>query len=108
MASRVAEHVVRRRLFAPRTLLRVDLHGVSRYGAGDDKTLIRWEWIEDVAIDGGAVVVTSATEEIVLPSGSFGLAAEDLTLELRRAGIIGERSEVINRLSGGDAGTECR
>ncbi len=105
MAQRVAEHVVRRRLFGPRQRLRVDLHGVSLFGAAGEKALIRWEWMEGIDVDRGAVVVRSATDTITLPSGAFGLAADDLVAELRRARSIQDRSEVIGRLGGSGART---
>lgn len=108
MAQRVAEHVVRGRLFGPKRLLRVDLHGVSLFGAGDEKSLIRWEWVEAIELDRGSVVVRGSEDTIVLPSGSFGLEAEVLAGELERARAIQSRSDVIRRLSmggrdGGDA-----
>lgn len=101
MAQRVAEHVVRGRLFGPKRLLRVDLHGVSAFGAGDDRALIRWEWVEAIDVERGSVVVRSADDSIVLPSGAFGLETEDLADELQRARGIENRSDVILRLSGG-------
>ena len=106
MAQRVAEHVVRGRLFGPKRLLRVDLHGVSLFGAGDEKSLIRWEWVEAIELDRGSVVVRGSEDSIVLPSGSFGLQAEVLAEELERARAIQNRSDVIRRLSvaGGDGG----
>lgn len=105
MTQRVAEHVVRGRRFGPRRLLRVDLHGVSMFGAGDEKALIRWEWIEGIEVDKGAVVVRAAEVTISIPDGSFGLAAADLAAELERARNIRLRSDVISHLSGteGDA-----
>ena len=39
---------MRGRLFGPRRLLRVDLHGVSAFGAGEERALIRWEWVEAI------------------------------------------------------------
>lgn len=96
---------MRKRLFGPRQLLRVDLHGVSLFGAGDEKVLIRWEWVEGVEVGHGSVVVRSATDTITLPSGAFGLAADALADELLRARSIQDRSDVIRRLSGGDAVT---
>lgn len=99
MAQRVAEHVVRGRLFGPKRLLRVDLHGVSTFGAGDERALIRWEWVEGVEVERGSVVVRGREESIVLPSGAFGLEAKELAEELERARAIGSRSDVIRRLS---------
>ncbi|MDQ3898368.1 MAG: hypothetical protein M3326_14180 [Actinomycetota bacterium] len=105
MAQRVAEHVVRGRLFGPKRLLRVDLHGVSAFGAGDQRALIRWEWVEGIGVERGAVVVRGSEDSIVLPSGSFGMEAKQLAEELERARAIHNRSDVIRRLStGGDDG----
>jgi hypothetical protein len=105
VAQRVAEHVVRGRLFGAKRLLRVDLHGVSMFGAGDEKSLIRWEWLEAIEVERTAVVVRSADESITLPDGSFGLAAKDLAGELERARDIRARSDVIRRLSAAGAGS---
>ena len=105
MAPRVAEHVVRGRLFGPSRLLRVDLHGVSEFGAGDERALIRWEWVDTIEVDGDSVVVRGADEAIVMPSGSFGLPTEELAGELERARAIHNRSDVIGRLAP-DAGGE--
>ena len=90
---------MRGRLFGPTRLLRVDLHGVSAFGAGDERALIRWEWVEDIEIERGSVIVRSPEESIVLPSGAFGLEAEALAAELEQARSIGNRSDVIRRLS---------
>jgi len=100
VAQRVAEHVVRGRLFGPKRLLRVDLHGVSMFGAGDEKALIRWEWVEAIVVERGCVVVRSADGTISIPSGSFGLAPRELAGELELARDIRTRSDVIGRLSG--------
>ena len=109
MAQRVAEHVVRGRLFGPKRLLRVDLHGVSLFGAGDERVLLRWEWVEAIEVERGSVVVRGSEESIVLPSGSFGMEAEVLAEELERARSIQNRSDVIRRLSvgGGDDGGDA-
>ena len=101
MAQRVAEHVVRGRLFGPKRLLRVDLHGVSAFGAGDDRVLIRWEWIEGIEVERGAVVVRGAEDSIALPDGAYGLGVQALAEELQRARGITDRSDVIRRLSSG-------
>jgi hypothetical protein len=101
VAQRVAEHVVRGRLFGPKRLLRVDLHGVSAFGAGDERALIRWEWVEAIDVERGSVVVRSGEESIVLPSGAFGLDAKELAAELEQARAIQRRSDVIRRLSVG-------
>jgi hypothetical protein len=99
VAPRVAEHVVRGRLFGPSRLLRVDLHGVSEFGAGDERALIRWEWVEAIEVDRGSVLVRGADESIAMPSGAFGMAAEELAAELERARAIHNRSDVIARLT---------
>ena len=101
MAQRVAEHVVRGRLFGPKRLLRVDLHGVSAFGAGDERALIRWEWVEGIEVERGSVVVRGSEDTIVLPSGAFGLSSKDLAEQLQLARGIQNRSDVIRRLSGG-------
>ena len=98
-AGRVAEHVLRARPFGPKVRIRIDLHGVSVFPAKGRHTLIRWEWIEQVEVDGG-VVVRSASEEIRLPPGAFGLEPAALAERLRAAGAITTRSEVISELSG--------
>jgi hypothetical protein len=105
VAPRVAEHVVRGRLFGPTRLLRVDLHGISEFGAGDERALIRWEWVEAIEVEKGSVLVRAAEESIVMPSGAFGLGAEELASELERARAIHNRSDVIARLTT-DAGGE--
>jgi hypothetical protein len=105
VAPRVAEHVVRGRLFGPSRLLRVDLHGVSEFGAGDERALIRWEWVEAIEVEKGSVLVRGAEESILMPSGAFGMAAEELASELERARAIHNRSDVIARLTT-DAGGE--
>jgi hypothetical protein len=99
VAQRVAEHVVRGRLFGPKRLLRVDLHGVSAFGAGDERALIRWEWVEAIEVERGSVVVRGSEGTIVLPSGAFGMEADELANELERARAIQNRSDVIKRLS---------
>lgn len=108
MAQRVAEHVVRGRLFGPRRLLRVDLHGVSSFGAGDDRALVRWEWVEGIDVEKGSVIVRGSEDSIVFPSGAFGLGPEALAEELELARGIQSRSDVILRLSSGtdDGGEE--
>lgn len=97
MGSRVAEHVIRRRPFGRAQRLRVDLHGVSVFGPGDQHQVMRWEWIERITVDGG-VVVAGGGNQIVLPAGAFGLAPEALAECLRDADAIDGRTEVIGRL----------
>ncbi len=92
---------MRGRLFGPKRLLRVDLHGVSAFGAGDERALIRWEWVEAIDIERGSVVVRGSEHTITLPSGAFGLATKELAEELQLARRIQNRSDVILRLSSG-------
>ena len=99
MAQRVAEHVLRGRLFGPKRLLRVDLHGVSEFGAGEEHVLIRWEWVEGIDVEKGGVQVRGSQDCVTFPSGAFGLAPNELADELERARGIQDRSDVIGRLS---------
>ena len=94
---------MRGRLFGPKRLLRVDLHGVSEFGAGDARALIRWEWVEGIEIERGAVLVRGSEDCINIPAGAFGLGAKELAEELEMARGIQNRSDVIRRLSAGGA-----
>lgn len=98
MAARVAEHVFRGRPFGPKIRYRVDLHGVSVFGPGQEHTVVRWEWIEEISA-GAGVVVRSANAEIRLPRGTFGLDPEHLADRLRRACSIEWRGEIIGELT---------
>ncbi|MFN2609246.1 MAG: hypothetical protein ABR511_15365 [Acidimicrobiales bacterium] len=98
MASRVAEDLVRARRFGPKVVLRVDLHGVSRLGPGDARTVIRWEWIEAIEV-GGGVSVRSASDEVRFPPGAFGVGADDLAATLGQARSIDHRPAAIARLN---------
>ncbi len=98
LAGRVAEHVLRPRPFGPKLRVRVDLHGVSVFPAKGAHTLIRWEWIEQIAVEGG-VMVRSANEEIRLPPGAFRLDPPALAERLTEAGSITKRPDVIASLS---------
>jgi hypothetical protein len=100
MAHRVAEYVVRRRRLGPKVLLRVDLHGVSTFGPGRRRTLIRWEWIEGISV-GTGVTVRSATEAVELPPGAFGLPSPVLAERLVEARAIERRPDVIAQLNAG-------
>lgn len=97
----MAEHIVRRGVFGRRRRLRVDLHGVSVFGPGPGHTLIRWERIESIttASDGG-VVVRSATAEVALPDGAFGLDGPALAAALETARAIERRGGIIAVLAG--------
>ncbi len=99
MAATVAEHRVRSRRFGARRRVRVDLHGVSVFGPGPARTLIRWEWVEAISVDGG-VVVRSADDRLTLPPGAFGLTPDALAAELERARSIVHRPDVIGSLRG--------
>lgn len=98
MGKRVAEHAARGRLFGPKVRFRVDLHGVSRFGPGDERTMIRWEWITEIVDDGAGVVVRSHDSEVVFPSGAFGLASTALAERLSAARAIERRTDVIGEL----------
>ena len=99
MGSRVAEVVVRKKPFGRPQRLRVDLHGVSVFGPGDQRQVMRWEWIEGITLRGDAVVVAGGGNEIVLPAGAFGLEPEALAACLREADGIDGRTDAIGRLS---------
>jgi hypothetical protein len=99
MAQRVAEHVMRPRRFGPKILFRVDLHGVSMYGPGDRRTMIRWEWIEGISAREGGVDVRSASDQVTLPAGAFGFEAGALADRLEEARSITRRPEIIGELS---------
>lgn len=90
---------MRPKRFASKILLRVDLHGVSQFGPGESRTLIRWEWIESIRVDDG-VSVSSASDEVRLPSGAFGVKPEVLAEQLEAARSIQNRPDVIGRLAG--------
>ena len=98
MAQRVADFVVRRRPFGPKVVVRVDLHGISSFGPGDARTLIRWEWIEGIAVDDG-VVVRSAHDRVELPAGAFGFEPDALARRLEEARNITRRPEIIGELA---------
>lgn len=99
MPSRVAEHVVRGRLFRRPLRLRVDLHGVSVFGPGGEHHVMRWEWIEQIEA-GDEVVVAGAGTELRLPAGAFGLSPGDLADRLRSACDLRRRPDVIGGLRG--------
>ncbi|MFN2505883.1 MAG: hypothetical protein ABR540_16930 [Acidimicrobiales bacterium] len=98
MAQRVAEYVIRSRRFGPKVLFRVDLHGVSTFGPGDQRTLIRWEWVDTIEVEERAVAVTSAKDRILIPSGAFGFGHNDLASRLEEARSITRRPEIIGEL----------
>jgi len=98
MGQRVAEDVVRPRRFGPRVVLRVDLHGVSLLGPGEQRTVIRWEWVEAIDVD-GEVTVRSATDEVCFPRGAFGIDAPALGALLQQARSIASRTEAISALN---------
>ena len=99
MPGRVAEDVVRRRPFGRPVRLRVDLHGVSVFGPGDQRQVMRWEWIETITVSDG-VVLSGGGNDLVLPRGAFGVAPEELAERLRAAGSLEHRTDVIAELGG--------
>ncbi len=99
MGLRIAEELVRLGQPGPQVRLRVDLHGVSVFGPGDERTLIRWEWIEHLGVSAG-VDVRSATAQLTLPPGAFGLPPERLCQLLEEAQSVHARADVIERLAG--------
>jgi hypothetical protein len=90
---------MRTRRFGPKILLRVDLHGVSMFGPRDQRTLIRWEWVETITPGDASVIVRSAKDEVVLPAGAFGFEPEALAARLEEARSITRRPEIIGELS---------
>lgn len=109
MSPRVAEEVVRSGSsagLAGLVRLRVDLHGVSTFGPGDRRTLIRWEWIEEISCEPHSVVVHSDRHEIVFPSGTFGIGPQALAELLAKAGSILQRADVIAELARNAGGFE--
>jgi hypothetical protein len=75
----------------------VDLHGVSVFGPGEQRTLIRWEWMEEIT-PGDGVVIRSASGELKLPAGAFGLPAAALCDRLLAARSLDKRLEAIAQL----------
>lgn len=99
MPSRVAETVVRKRLLGRPVRVRVELHGVSLHGPGDQRQIMRWEWIDSVDAVAGGVLVAGDGKQLLVPAGAFGLATTDLAHLLRQAGDIDERITVMDRLN---------
>jgi hypothetical protein len=97
MARRSAEHVVRATRHSPELRFRVDLHGVSLFGPGDERTLIRWEWVQSIVADEG-VEVSSARAGVHFPAGTFGLPPDQLCALLQEGRGIERRSDVIATL----------
>ncbi len=93
----VAEHVIRVNRNSPEVRFRVDLHGVSWFGPGDERTLIRWEWVESIVADEG-VDVSSARTSVHFPAGTFGLPPDQLCALLEEGRDIERRSDVIATL----------
>jgi len=93
----VAEHVVRVDRNSPEMRFRVDLHGVSVFGPGEERTLIRWEWIESI-VAGEGVEVSSSRERVHLPAGTFGFLPDRLCALLQEGRGIERRSDVIATL----------
>src|SRR5687767_4492360 len=100
MEQRVAEHVMRSGRLGRRRRYRVDLHGVSVFGPGDEQALIRWERLAPVATnEAGCAAVASATAEVVFPPGAFGVDPAVLVERLEAARSIERRGEVIGELA---------
>jgi len=98
MSQRVAEDLVRPRRFGPKVVIRVDLHGVSMLGPGEQRTMIRWEWVEAIAIEAD-VIVRSATDEVCIPGGAFGVDAPTLARLLEEGRSIATRTDAISALN---------
>jgi hypothetical protein len=90
---------MRPRRFGAKILFRVDLHGVSVFGPGDKKVLIRWEWVDTIAVEEGSVHVRSTTERVTFPAGAFGFEPAALAERLEEARSITRRPEIIGELS---------
>jgi hypothetical protein len=90
---------MRPRRFGAKVLFRVDLHGVSVFGPGDKKILIRWEWVDKIAVQDDSVHVSSTTERVTFPSGAFGFEPAALAERLEEARSITRRPEIIGELS---------
>lgn len=90
---------MRARRFGPKVLYRVDLHGVSCYGPKDNRTIIRWEWVEEIAVHGESVDVKSASETVTIPAGAFGFDPAGLGQRLEEARSITRRPEIIGELA---------
>lgn len=78
--------------------VRVDLHGVSIFGPGDRRTLIRWEAITSIEAANG-VVVRSQGAELTIPPRAFGVDPPQLASRLEAAKSIVDRPDVIGELS---------
>ncbi len=89
---------MRPRRFGPKLLLRVDLHGVSSAGPGDNRTAIRWEWIEEITTGAEGVEVRSTSERVTFPPGAFGFDPPALAQRLEEARSIVRRPEIIGEL----------
>jgi len=98
MGQRVAEDLVRPRRFGPKVRLRVDLHGVSVFGPGEQRTMIRWEWVEAIDVSDD-VTVRSATDAVHFPHGAFGVDVTTLARRLEEARSIETRTEAISALN---------
>jgi len=88
---------MRPRRFGPKCKFRVDLHGVSVFGPGDQHTLIRWEWVKEIRVEGD-LIISSGTADVRFPPGAFGQSPEELFDLLTAARSIEARGGVIGRL----------
>lgn len=96
----MAETVVRSGVFGRSLRVRVELHGVSIIGPGDERQVMRWEWVDSITPGAGGVVVAGDGKQLVVPTGAFGLSSAVLAGLLRRAGDIDERVAVMDELNG--------
>jgi hypothetical protein len=100
VGARVAEEMVPAGPSGTQVRLRVDLHGISVFGPAGERTLIRWEWIQDIEVD-DAVHVRSAGSTLTLPSGAFGLTPPRLAERLQAAQSLHDRADIIEELGAG-------
>jgi hypothetical protein len=87
------------RLRRPRRV-RVDLHGISTFGPGDQHTLIRWEHVEEIVPSQRSVTIRSLQTRITVPAAVFGLEPDQLVHQLEQANSIFERGRILDELSG--------
>lgn len=76
----------------------MDLHGVSMFGPGEQRTMIRWEWVEAIDVSDD-VTVRSATDSVRFPHGAFGVDVTTLARRLEEARSIESRTEAISALN---------
>lgn len=98
MPRRVVEEMVRSGRLGPKRRLRIDLHGFSTFGPGTHHSLIRWESVTGITASQHGVVIDSPQQQIVFPSGVFGLEPAVLAARLEQARSIFERGDVLEEL----------